>query len=92
MCFLIYVSVVSLITVILTVYDKWASRHNTKHRVPENVLMLIGILGGAVAEYVTMCLIRHKTKHKRFMIGLPVIIIMQFAVVIWVSVLIMQNK
>ncbi|MGN0525813.1 MAG: DUF1294 domain-containing protein [Acutalibacteraceae bacterium] len=83
MYFIIYISIISLITIILTVYDKWASRHNTKHRVPENVLMLLGVLGGAVAEFITMYLIRHKTKHKKFMIGLPIIIILQLAVAVY---------
>ncbi len=46
-------------------------------RVPEKTLFLFALAGGAVPELVTMLIIRHKTKHKRFMIGLPVIIFAQ---------------
>ncbi len=71
---LIYVAVVSVIGVIFTVYDKIASKKckNGRGRVPENTLMYLGFLGGALPMYITMRIIRHKTKHKKFMVGLPV--------------------
>ena len=79
---LIYFAVISLITIIVTVYDKKAAKKRPKHRVPEKILFLLAILGGSVAEFLTMLKIRHKTKHKRFMIGLPVIMVMQ-VVILW---------
>lgn len=77
--------IVSLITVVVTVYDKIAAKKNPRHRVPENTLIYLGVLGGAVAEYIVMKLIRHKTRHKKFMVGLPVIIVLQagIAVAVW---------
>ena len=78
---LIYFAVISLITVIMTVYDKKAAKKFPKNRVPEKVLLILAFLGGSVAELFTMRKIRHKTKHKKFMIGLPVIIILQVAVI-----------
>lgn len=79
---LIYFLAISLITVIVTVYDKKAAKNRPKHRVPEKILFLLAILGGSIAEYLTMLKIRHKTKHKRFMIGLPIIILLQ-VISIW---------
>ena len=79
---LIYFAVISLITSIVTIYDKKATKKWTKRRVPEKVLFLLAFLGGSVAEYLTMLKIRHKTKHKRFMIGLPIIILLQ-VVILW---------
>jgi len=79
---LIYFAVISLLTCIVTVYDKKAAKRWTKHRVPEKVLLLLAFLGGSVAEFLTMLKIRHKTKHKSFMIGLPIIIVLQ-SVIIW---------
>lgn len=80
----IYLIVISLITIIFTVSDKKrAIKH--KYRVPEAKLFLLAFLGGAIAEYLTMKKIRHKTKHKQFMIGLPAIIILQIASVIFAS-------
>ena len=75
---------ISVITIIVTVYDKIAAKKRPRHRVRENTLLLLGLLGGSLAEFVTMLLIRHKTRHKKFMIGLPVIIAIQTAaVVLW---------
>ncbi|NMP38374.1 MAG: DUF1294 domain-containing protein [Clostridiales bacterium] len=67
----IYVLSVSVICVLMTVYDKLASKSLKRHRVPERVLMLSGAAGGAAAMYITMLLIRHKTRHRKFMTGLP---------------------
>lgn len=74
---LIYFAVISVITAIVTFYDKKAAKKRPEHRIPEKVLFLLAILGGSLAEYLTMLKIRHKTKHKRFMIGLPIIILLQ---------------
>ena len=74
---LIYFAVISVITAIVTFYDKKAAKNQPEHRVPEKVLFLLAILGGSLAEYLTMLKIRHTTKHKRFMIGLPIIILLQ---------------
>ena len=79
---LIYFVAISLITIIVTAYDKKAAKKCSKHRVPEKILFLLAILGGSLAEYLTMLKIRHKTKHKRFMIGLPIIILLQ-VISIW---------
>ncbi len=79
---LIYFAVISFVTSIITVYDKKAAKKRTKHRVSEKVLFLLAIMGGSLAEYLTMLKIRHKTKHKRFMIGLPIIMVLQ-VVVLW---------
>lgn len=76
-----YFALITLVTVIVTVYDKLAAKKRPKHRVPEKTLLFFGILGGALGEYITMLLIRHKTQHKKFMIGLPVILIVQAVLV-----------
>ena len=75
--FIGWLIIINLITVILTAYDKIAAKKFKHSRIPENTLIYLGILGGAAGEYITMLIIRHKTKHKKFMLGLPVIIIIQ---------------
>lgn len=77
----IYIICISIITAIVTAYDKRAAKKYPKHRVPENVLLMLAIAGGSVAELLTMLKIRHKTKHKKFMIGLPVIIVLQMVMI-----------
>lgn len=76
----LYLAVVSVISVVLTVYDKAAAKAG-RWRVPEATLMTVGLFGGAAAEFIMMKLIRHKTKHKKFMIGLPLEIVLHIAVV-----------
>lgn len=77
---LCWFAVISLLSVILTVSDKNRARKG-KWRIPEHTLFAAAILGGAAAMYATMRKIHHKTRHKRFMIGLPLIIILQAAVI-----------
>lgn len=79
---LIYFAVISLVTSIVTVYDKKAAKRYPKRRVPERILFFLALVGGGMAEFAVMLKIRHKTKHKRFMIGLPGIIVGQ-AVILW---------
>ena len=61
---------------ICAVYDFW--------RVSEKALFITALLGGAPGEYISMIIFRHKTKHLRFMIGLPLIIVLQAAVIAFV--------
>ena len=75
----IYLIVISIIAIIVCIYDKFASKHMTKHRTREATLLLLSALGGSVAMLVTMFIIRHKTKHVKFMLGIPLIIIVQIA-------------
>ena len=70
----------NLTAVVATVWDKSCARQRT-WRVPERILWLVSLLGGAVFTYVTMLLTRHKTKRPRFMYGLPVMILFQAALV-----------
>ena len=78
---LAYFLAVSVIGLILTVYDKIAAKIAKRHRVPEKILMTFGILGGALVMYIIMQLIRHKTRKKKFAAGFPVIIVLQAAAV-----------
>ena len=80
--FLIYVLIISAVTAAVTFYDKKASVKFPRHRVSEAMLFLLALIGGAVAELVVMKKIRHKTKHKRFMIGLPIIIVLHIVLLI----------
>ena len=79
----IYVAVISLISIIVTIYDKKIAG-TVKRRVPEATLLMWSALGGSVAMYITMHIIRHKTQHKKFMIGIPLIMILQAAAIYFV--------
>jgi len=78
-----YFAAISLLAIVLTVYDKRAAKSGAR-RVMEKTLFLVSIFGGSVAMLLTMWFIRHKTKHAKFMAGIPVIIALQIAAyLIW---------
>jgi len=83
----IYLAVISIIAVIVTCYDKIAAKKLPGHRTPEATLLFISALGGSVAMFITMQLIRHKTQHKKFMIGIPVIFVLQVIAIFGLSIL-----
>ena len=78
---LAYVLIISVVAVCVTVYDKWAAKKRPKERTRESTLLLLSALGGSVAMLLTMLAIRHKTKHIKFMLGIPLIIILQIALI-----------
>ncbi len=80
---IIYLAVISLISVIVCVYDKVISkRDRVELRLPEKTLLILSALGGSVAMYIAMQITHHKTKHAKFMIGIPVIILLQLALTV----------
>lgn len=72
----------SVLSVLLCIYDKIAAKVWKKHRVPEATLLLLAALGGSIPMYVTMQIIHHKTLHKKFTIGIPVILVLQITGVV----------
>lgn len=80
---IIYLAVISLISVIVCVYDKVISkRDRVELRIPEKTLLILSALGGSVAMYIAMQITHHKTKHAKFMIGIPVIILLQLVLTV----------
>ena len=81
--FFAYIIVVSICSIVVCIYDKKISkRNNVKLRIPEKSLFIWSAVGGSVAMYVTMKLMRHKTKHVSFMVGIPVIFVLQVALMV----------
>ena len=77
-----YFTIISLIAVVVTIADKVKAKAGA-WRVKERTLFIISALGGGIAMYITMQVIRHKTKHLTFMIGIPLIIAAQVAAFIF---------
>ena len=74
--FFMYLAVISLISVIICIFDKHRARVHGR-RIRERTLFILCFLGGSVAMYITMQIIRHKTRHISFMLGIPFIIAFQ---------------
>lgn len=77
--FLIWLAIANVVGAAVAAHDKHAARRGA-WRVPENVLFFWCIVGGSPGVYLTMRLIRHKTLHKRFMLGIPAIFAAQCAI------------
>ncbi len=73
---------INCIGIFVTIHDKRAAQRGA-WRVPEKTLFALCVLGGCPGVYLTMRAIRHKTKHKRFMIGIPLIFAGQLALCAW---------
>lgn len=68
---LLYLLFINLVGLVLYGVDKAKSKHKGSHRIPEWVLLWVARLGGGVGCWLGMMLSRHKTKHTRFMILVP---------------------
>lgn len=75
---IITLSITNIIAFALVAIDKHKAR---KHlwRISERMLFLFALLGGCPGVYIGMLLFRHKTRHWRFMLGVPVIFVGQLA-------------
>lgn len=80
--FVIFVLVMSVITFIVFGVDKWKAR-NDKWRTPESTLFLLAIFGGSIGALLGMQIWRHKTQHWSFRLGIPLILMLQAAALIW---------
>lgn len=76
--FYLYLAIINVIAVIITVHDKNAAQKK-RRRVRESTLLVIAALGGAPAMYLTMLTISHKTRKLKFMLGVPVIFLIELA-------------
>ena len=74
--FLYYFLFVNLLGIFVMYSDKKKSRKG-KWRTPENTLFTIAVAYGALGIFMGMRLFRHKTKHKKFVIGIPLILVVE---------------
>ncbi|MBE6724145.1 MAG: DUF1294 domain-containing protein [Ruminococcaceae bacterium] len=73
----------SAVAVFLTVSDKLRAKRNVR-RIRERTLFLFSALGGSAAMLLTMLFIRHKTRHSKFMLGIPLIMVLQAVLIAWI--------
>ncbi len=71
----IYFFIINLFAIFLMKYDK-VKAINNQYRVSEKALFLIALILGGIGIYIGMYLFRHKTKHVKFTVGIPLIIIL----------------
>lgn len=74
--FIIYCFIINLVGLVIMKVDKEKAKRKA-WRIPEKTLFTIALLSGSLGIALGMKLFRHKTKHKSFVIGIPVIMILQ---------------
>lgn len=80
--FAIYLAVMNVIGVAVMWSDKKRARLH-RWRIPEKVLFGVSLLGGSAGTWAGMYLFRHKTKHWYFVVGMPLILVCQAALAIY---------
>lgn len=80
--FAIYLAVMNVIGVAVMWSDKKRARLH-RWRIPEKVLFGVSLLGGSAGTWAGMYLFRHKIKHWYFVAGMPLILVCQAALAIY---------
>lgn len=79
---LAYLAVTNVVTFLVYGIDKWKARHH-RWRIPESTLLGLALLGGSIGAYLGMRVWHHKTMHKKFQFGVPAILLLHFALAIY---------
>lgn len=78
----LYLMIVNIIGFAMMGMDKGrAKRH--EWRIPEKTLFLCSILGGSIGTWTGMYAFRHKTRHWYFVVGMPLILVIQIAAAVY---------
>ena len=79
---LIYLVTINVVTFFIYGFDKWKAK-KSKMRIREIALLGLAILGGSIGAWLGMKAWHHKTLHKKFKYGVPTIIIIQLAIIVY---------
>lgn len=82
---LLYLLIINAVGVLLMLVDKLKAKKNL-WRIPESTLFTAALLGGTIGCLIGMYSFRHKTKHLSFTIGMPLILIGQVALILWLLI------
>lgn len=82
---LIYLLIINAAGFLLMLIDKWKARKN-RWRIPEATLMAAAALGGSPGCLLGMYLVRHKTQHPKFALGIPLILAVQVVIATWIFI------
>lgn len=76
---LIYLLLINAVGFGVMLYDKYLAKNNL-WRIPEKTLLGIAAFGGSIGCWLGMYTVRHKTKHLKFTIGIPAILVAQIGI------------
>ena len=79
---LIYLVIINVVTFFMYGIDKWKAK-KSRWRIREAALLDLAVLGGSIGAWLGMKVWHHKTLHKKFKYGVPTIIIVQPALIVY---------
>ena len=82
---LYYLLAVNALTFLLYGIDKYKAK-KSQWRISEATLMMMAVIGGSIGAWVGMRIWRHKTKHRKFRYGIPLILLLQIVIIIFLHI------
>ena len=79
---IIYLIAINVCTFLIYGIDKWKAKRS-KWRIPEATLLGLAVIGGSVGAWLGMKVWHHKTMHKKFLYGVPAILILHLLLVVY---------
>ena len=79
-----YLLAINIATFFLYGIDKYKAKKN-QWRISEATLLLMAVIGGSIGAWSGMRLWHHKTMHKKFKYGIPIIIILQVTIAVYLQ-------
>ena len=77
-----YLLAINIVSFFLYGIDKYKAKKN-KWRISEATLLMMAVIGGCIGAWIGMLLWHHKTMHKKFKYGIPIIFILQVCLVVY---------
>ena len=77
---LYYLIVINIVTFLVYGIDKWKAKQGS-WRISEASLLILAVIGGSIGALFGMKVWHHKTMHKKFKYGLPLILLAQIALI-----------
>ena len=81
---LYYLIVINVVTFLVYGIDKWKAKQGS-WRISEATLLILAVIGGSIGALLGMKIWHHKTMHKKFKYGLPLILIIQIILIGYLS-------
>lgn len=79
---ILYLLIINAVGFLLMLADKHKARKNL-WRIPEATLIGVAAIGGSIGSLLGMYTVRHKTKHLKFTVGIPVILSLQIVIALF---------
>ena len=80
-----YLVIINALGFLLMLLDKEKAKKSA-WRIPERTLMLVAAVGGSLGALIGMRLFRHKTKHLKFVIGIPVLLVLHIVLLMFLHI------